>query len=204
MNLKAKLLNFWYYYKYYVLGAVMALLVLAIALNSCFNRKDYDVNVLYVTHGYSDTFYQGDDLISVFDTYVPDINGDGNRDSQLITINYGTTMQEYNSAGAARSANLASGKCVLFLLDEQNYNELSSGGFLEDLTALGSSDYVNGNAFLAYDSGLLDNVSGFKAMDEPYYLCLRKYDEGRAQNDKKFAQQYTAAKQLLTNIIEAY
>ena len=77
MNLKAKLLNFWYYYKYYVLGAVMAILVLAIALNSCFNRKDYDVNVLYVTHGYSDTFYQGDELISVFDTYAPDINGDG-------------------------------------------------------------------------------------------------------------------------------
>lgn len=202
--LKSKIQNFWYYYKYYLLVGALVLLAFAIALNSCFNRKDYDVNVLYATHGYSDTFYQGDELVTIFDTYAPDRNGDGVRDTQLITINYGSTMQEYTSAGAARSANLASGKCLLFLLDEQNYQELSEGGFLEDLTSFGESEFIKGDAFLAYDSGILDNVSGFKAINEPYYLCLRKYDETRAQKDKNFKAQFDAAKSLLENIIEVY
>lgn len=202
--LKSKIQNFWYYYKYYLLTGALVLLALAIALNSCINRKDYDVNVLYATHGYSDTFYQGDELVTLFDTYAPDRNGDGVHDTQLVTINYGTTMQEYTSAGAARSANLASGKCLLFLLDKQNYQELSEGGFLEDLTVLGDSEYISGDAFLAYESGLLDNVSGFKAINEPYYLCLRKYDEVRAQKDEKFKDQYESAKKLLENIIQVY
>lgn len=201
MELKKTFNNIWYYYKwYFAIGAVL-LVALAIGINSCVNRKNYDVNVLYVTYGYSDNFYQADELVALFDSYAPDSNADGVNNTQLISINYGTTVQETNSAGAARSANLASGKCLLFLLDEQNYQELKAGGFLDDISALGNSDYLSSDAYKIYESGVLDGVSGFKQLNKPYYLCLRKYDESRAKADKNFAAQYYAAKQLLTNII---
>lgn len=201
MELKKKFSNIWYYYKNYFLVGIVFLLALAVGINSCFNHRKYDVNVLYATHGYSDIFFQTDELITLFDMYAPDANGDGINNTQFITINYGTTVEESNSAGAARSANLASGKCVLFLLDEQNYSELKAGGFLADISQLGTSDYLSGDAFEIYASGMLDNVSGFSQIDKPYYLCLRTYDSNRAGRDKDFARQYQAAKQLLINII---
>ena len=142
--------------------------------------------------------------MTMFDKYTPDSNEDGLNNSQIITINYGTTFQETNSAGAQRSANLASGKAQLFLLDERNYQELKAGGFLADISELGDSEFVKGDAFLAYESGLLDSISGFKTVNEPYYLCLRTYDEKRAESNADFKQQYEAAKQTLKNIISEY
>ena len=206
MDFKAKLKNFWYYYKYYLLIGAVLVFALLVAINSCFNRKSYDLSVLYVTYGYSDSFFQTGELISVFDTYVPDTNADGVCNSQFITINYGTTFQESNSAGAQRSANLASGKALLYLLDERNYRELKEGGFLADITELGESEFINadGDAFLAYDSGMLDEVSGFKALNQPHYLCLRVFDSKKADRDEEFRTQYETAKQTLKNIIDTY
>ncbi len=204
MDIKAKLKNLWYYYKNHLLIALLLVMALAIAVNSCVNRRSYDLNLLYVSYEYSDSFFQTGEIVQLFDKYTPDSNKDGKNESQVITINYGTTFQESNSAGAARSANLASGKCTLFLLDERNYQELKAGGFLEDISALGTSDYLTSDAFLAYDSGLLDNVSGFKSLAKPYYLCLRTYDEKRAQSDSDFKTQYETAKQTLINIINEF
>ena len=204
MNFKSKLQNFWYYYKYYLLIGTVLIFALFVAINSCVNRKNYDLNILYVSYGYSDSFFQSGELISLFDGFAPDKNGDGISETQIITINYGTTFQESNSAGAQRSANLASGKALLFLLDERNYQELKAAGFLENIENLGQSDFVREDAFLAYDSGLLDNISGFKSVNRPYYLCLRKYDEARAGSDSDFKAEYDSAEQTLINIINNY
>ena len=204
MNVKNKLANLWYYYKFYILIGVVALLALAVGINSCVNRREYDVNVLFATHGYSDSFYQSSELVDLFDEYATDANGDGLANTQFITINYGTTLQEANSANATRSANLASGKALLFLLDEQNYNELKAGGFLQDISDLGDSEYLNGDRFEIYNSGMLDEVSGFAQLDDQYYLCLRTFDSKKAEDNKDFAAQYDAAKSLLVNIIQAY
>ncbi len=203
MTFKKRLGHIWYYYKFYILCGVIVLMALAVGLNSCFNRRKYDVNVLYMTHGYSDTFYQTDELCNLFDSFAEDTNGDGLANVQFITINYGTTVSESNSAYATRSANLAAGKNVLFLLDTKNYEELKNGGFLEDISNLGTSEYLIGDRYEIFNSGLLDNVSGFKQIGEQYYLCLRTYDEKKAKNDADYKAQYESAKALLTNVIDA-
>ena len=204
MNLKSKLQNFWYYYKNYLLIALILLVACAIAVNSCVNREKFDLNVLYVSYEYSDSFFQTDELVELFDDYAPDINNDNKKTAQIITINYGTSFQESNSAGAQRSANLASGKAVLYLLDERNYQELKAGGFLADISSLGKSEYLKEDAFLAYESGILDEISGFKAIGKPYYLCLRTFDQHKAESNVEFKEQYESAKQTLVNIIEKY
>lgn len=201
MTFKKRIENLWYYYKAYLIAGIVALVALCIAINSCANRKKYDVNILYMTHGYADSFYQTDELSELFATYTDDVNGDGIANTQIITIRYGETMQDINSANATRSANLAAGKNVLFLVDEQNYTELKNGGFLADISSLGESEYLETDRFCIFDSGILDTVSGFKQVGDQYYLCLRTYDKAKADSDASYKTQYEAAKQLLQNII---
>ena len=199
--MSSKLENVWYYYKYYILGGILALVVLAIAIGSCAKRGKYDVNVLYMTHEYVDVNRQLDPL---FDNYAKDVNGDGKANTQVITISYGTTLKEMQSAGAARSANLAAGKNVLFLCDEQNYNELKAGGFLMDLSELGESQYLSGDKFDASSSGMLDSIEGMKNSKSNYYFCIRTYDEKKMQTDGNYGAQYDAAFAFMKNVIEKH
>lgn len=198
MSFYKKLQNLWYYYKYYVLFGALVLVAIIIATVSCANKKSFDVNVLYMTHEYADIY---DELDTLFSGYTNDLNGDGEANAQVITISYGTTLKEAQSAGATRAANLAAGKNVLFLVDEQNYTELKSAGFLMDISSLGNSEYLNGDRYDATASGFLSTIEGFKTAKSSYYLCVRTYDEQRAKADKAYKAQYDAAFDTLKNII---
>ncbi|MBQ8605225.1 MAG: hypothetical protein IJ408_00670 [Clostridia bacterium] len=204
MTFKEKIQNFWYYYKNYLLVGVLLILALLIGINSCVNRKSYDLSVLYVTYADNDTFFRSRELSELFDSYTVDSNGDELANSQIITINYADSFQQSNSAGAQRAANLASGKCVLLLLDQRNYDELKSGGFLADISDLGDSEYLAEDAFDAYGSGFLNSLSENVVVKEPHYLCLRVDSEITGGNDSDFKLQYETAKQTLKNIIEKY
>ncbi len=199
--IKKKIENLWYYYKNYLIIGCLFIIAAIIGIVSCANRGTYDVNVLYMTHEYIDMTGQLDML---FSNYVDDFNGDGLENAQVITINYGTTLKEAQSAGASRSANLASGKNILFLVDEQNYNELKSGGFLQDISHLGSSPYLEGDRFDAKNSGLLLTIEGFSKTKSNYYLCVQTFDEQRAKTDTDYAQKYEAAYAVIKNILTYY
>jgi len=204
MTLKQKISNFWYYYKNYLFAGIIAIVVLVVCINSCKSRRNFDVNVLFMTHGGENGYYETDELSALFDKYVQDVNGDGVANTQFITIYYGTTVQQHNSANATRSANLAAGKNVLFLVDEQNYNELKGGGFLADISSLGNSPYLIGDRFEIYNSGMFETLTGSNMLSDQYYLCLRTLDKTKAENDSSYVAQYEAAKTLLKNIIKAH
>lgn len=193
-----KLENFWYYYKNYLIIGLVLIVSIIVGIVSCVGKGTYDINVLYMTHEYVDMTGQLDML---FSNYADDFNGDGLQNAQVITINYGTTLKEAQSAGATRSANLASGKNILFLVDEQNYNELKAGGFLQDISHLGSSQYLEGDRFDAKASGLLSSIEGFSKTESNYYLCVRTFDAERAKTDSKYAKKYDDAYALIKNIL---
>lgn len=201
MDISKKLENLWYYYKNYILVALVLLISLSIAIGSCVNKKDYDVNVLYITHEYADLTGQLDVLFSGFAT---DTNGDGEANAQVISISYGTTVKEAQTAGASRAANLAAGKNVLMLIDEQNYNELKAAGFLMDISDIGESEFLQGDRFDATASGMLSSIEGFSKTKSNYYVCIRTYDETRAKTDKVYKAQYDSAFALLKNIVDKY
>ena len=193
-----KLENLWYYYKNYILVGSLLTIAVIIGIVSCANRGTYDMNILYMTHEYVDMTGQLDML---FTGFVDDFNGDGVQNAQVITINYGTTLKEAQSAGATRSANLASGKNILFLVDEQNYNELKAGGFLQDISHLGTSAYLESDRYDAKNSGLLSTIEGFSKTKSNYYLCVRTFDKERAKTDAEYAQKYDNAYDVIKNII---
>ncbi len=193
-----KLENLWYYYKNYLLVGCLLIIAVIVGIVSCANRGTYDVNVLYMTHEYVDMTGQLDML---FTGFADDFNGDGVENAQVITINYGTTLKEAQSAGATRSANLASGKNILFLVDEQNYNELKAGGFLQDISHLGQSSFLEGDRYDAKASGLLSTIEGFSKTKSNYYLCVRTFDSERAKTDSKYAKKYDDAYAVIKNIL---
>ncbi len=199
--IRKKLENLWYYYKNYLLIGLVLVVSIVVGIVSCVGKGTYDISVLYMTHEYVDMTGQLDML---FSNYADDFNGDGVENAQVITINYGTTLKEAQSAGATRSANLASGKNILFLVDEQNYNELKAGGFLQDISHLGSSQYLEGDRFDAKDSGLLSSIEGFSKTKSNYYLCVRTFDSQRSKTDSKYAKKYDDAYATIKNILNFY
>ncbi len=201
MNFTKKLENIWFYYKYYIIAGIVAILMFSIAFSSCANRTPHDINVLYLTHGYVDT---SGALEMTLSEYASDTDGDGKKSAQVITISYGTTVKEAQSAGAARAANLAAGKNVLLMVDEQNYNELKSAGFLQPLTSLGSSKYLESDRFDISSAGILNGIDGFQNDSSKYYLCVRTYDEHRASKHKDYKEQYSAAQEFMKNVITVH
>lgn len=202
-----KLSNFWYYYKYYILVLIIVAVALFAVIKSCSEKNDYDVGMIFMNHGYGTNYNRTETLDAIaqtFGQFAPDRNGDGKTDVQIVTIDYGNTVQQSNSANSARSANLAAGKNVLFLLDEQNYNELKAGGFLADLSGLGQSKYLDSDSFDVNASGLFSSIEDFIMDGQEFHLCLRVLDEKRAEKDSEYAQQYEAAKTLMANIINRY
>lgn len=197
-----KISNFWYYYKYYILVGIVAAVALCAVIKSCSEKKNYDTGVLLLTHGHSESFYETEPLCGALAAYASDSNGDGSVDVELVVINYGNTVEQNNSALSARSANLAAGRNVIFLLDGKNYEELRNGGFLADMSELGSSEYLQGDRFDVLSSGIFSEVPDFGTDGEEYWLCLRVFDEKRAETDEKYASQYDTAKAFMKNVIE--
>lgn len=197
--MKEKLENFWYYYKWYVLAGVLAVIMLFVTIGSCAEKEDYDVTVLYMTHSYVDIDGEMDPLLSEF---ADDHNGDGKVNTRIIPISYGTTHKESQSAGATRAAQLATGEFVLFLLDEQNYTELKDNGFLMDISHLGESSRLDGDRFDATE--LLYNIDGFKNTEQKFYFCIRVYDESKAKEQSNYDERYEIAYDFIEKLTEEY
>ena len=197
--MKEKLENFWYYYKWYVLAGLLAVIMLVVAIGSCSSKEDYDVTVLYMTHSYVDIDGEMDPLLS---EYADDVNNDGKVNTRVIPISYGTTYNESQSAGATRAAQLATGEFVLFLMDEQNYKELRDNGFLMDISHLGKSSKLEGDRFDATE--LLYNIKGFKNTEQKFYFGIRVYDDSKAKEQSNYNERYEIAYDYIKALCEEY
>ena len=49
--------NYWYYYKWYVIGGAFLLFSLIIVLSQSLTREKYDVSVIWAMHGYVEQPY---------------------------------------------------------------------------------------------------------------------------------------------------
>lgn len=197
MKVKSKLENFWYYHKYHLLAFLLAVLALIIAIRSCAARKDYDVNVLLITHSTSVSAIQTDKVGSFIAGFAPDADGNGSVAVQVKSISYGYSVKEANSANSARLALLAAGNDLLLLVDKQNYSELKEGGFIADLTPFGVED----DKLDAGGIGLIAAAEGLDRDGSEYVLCLRTKDETRVSEDPDYAARYQAAETVFKNII---
>ena len=79
--------NYWYYYKWYVIGGAFLLFSLIIVLTQSLTREKYDVSVIWAMHGYVEQPYL-DAMEEEFEKYVDDIDSNGEVNVRIILITY--------------------------------------------------------------------------------------------------------------------
>ena len=193
--IRKKIENFWYYYKWYVLGGVLLLCALLVAIGSCVNKKATDLYVM--TAGkVAPNALQSHELEEWFAGMI------GKEDEKIAqVISVATTDQWSGTDSTAMLVQVNSGKMVLYLLRESTYEILHENGVLQDLSFAGESPYLDGDRYLLSKSGALKELESFSEAEEDYYLCIRKV-EGTTFADKPHYQQQEAyAKEILKKII---
>ena len=82
---KAK--NFWYYYRWAVIGVIFIAIVIAICVKQCVSKPNYDLRiVVYTSNPVSDD--DCDRIAEYFKEYCDDVTGNGKVEIQVINCSY--------------------------------------------------------------------------------------------------------------------
>lgn len=122
---KKKWDNFWYYYKYHVLGGVFALFCLFIFIRDLWTRVDYDYTVGFLGE-YSLSEEDSESLQKWFEENGEDLNGDGEVQVQIADYplpdgETGSDPQFFVANQTKFMADIQEGTSMLFFLNEGNY-----------------------------------------------------------------------------------
>lgn len=175
MNFKKWVANFWYYYKWMFITAVIFLVFIIICTVQYFSAEEYDASILFV----------GSDLLSptvcdsIRESTAEIMSGDYNGDSEKIvdlkTINLSSDYDELISDFASETQSealkdynneLLAGDFCIMLLDPYFYDQLKANGTLYLLP---------GN--VSYGARLGDlkisAMPGYCNLDRDTVLCIR-------------------------------
>lgn len=204
---KMRLDNFWFYHKWKVLVVILILCIAIIGVYSCVHRENADLYVLFMTNG-AYTSQQTYELSEKLKEYVDDVNGDGTKRVQIITISFSDVLdrndQTQQSTLTRLVGQIASGPALFYVFDNANFYALLDA----DVMALDKIDGICDNSqfaeemrFCATASGFLNDISGFSDTKE-YYFGLRKSD-GITSSDSRY-DQIAQSKNVLNRIAKAY
>lgn len=193
-----KLENFWYYYKWYVVGGVFLLLTLLIGIRSCNQRVQTDLYLLYVCDE-TPNAAQTAELEEWFAALAEDRDADGAKTAKVLPIAR-TNMWNGDDA-SAMVVQVNTGEAVLYLLSETAYDTMHTNEVLQDLSAY-ESPYVNGDRYDLTASGILQSIPGFAEEEATFYLCIRKVAGTSAEGDAHYEAQQAQAKAVLEQIIQ--
>ena len=128
MSASEKVSNFWFYNKYFVLGALLLAVMLFIGIKQCADREKFDTEVVLYTY----TTYTSDQIDAIeeeLEKYGVDIHGDGVVNYQIIDCSYdkkNTGFDHKNAKGSKLTANITSNKkAILFITDAETFKQLT-------------------------------------------------------------------------------
>ncbi len=131
MSIWKQIENFWYYYKWYVFGAVFLIGAGSFLMYDSARKPEPDLTVCYIGNSASRLGAEG----ALNDRLAPlliDINGDGETHIEWIELTFtADDLQKKNTVEAQLPALVAAGECKLFLVDKT---------YADSLTELGAFD----------------------------------------------------------------
>ncbi len=194
---KKKIENFWFYYKWYVIGFIFLAVVTVVGIRSCNRKVSPDLYLLYARDVTGPSMQQTE-LEAWLGKMSDDLNEDGEKTASVLTT---VTNDQWNSVtSSALLVQVNSGDAVLYLLTEKNYNLLHQNNVLQDLSDLGESAYLKDDRYCITKSGVLEALPTFTGEQE-LFLCLRKIEGTTHEQKAGIEKQEQLAKKVIMEII---
>ncbi len=201
---KMRLENFWFYHKWHILTAILIICMAIISIHSCVNKKSVDMYVLYMVNGAYST-QANEQLALKLENYVDDIDGDGEKRVQIITVSFSDVLDRNDRAQESALTRLvgqiSAGPALFYIFDDANYKALKEA----DVKILDEIDMASPGAefdrFNATAYGFFDDIKEFKN-EENLFFGIR-VSEGIAENDTRYSQ-VKQSRDTLEKIIREY
>lgn len=149
MTFSQKADNFWYHYKWYVIGLLALVFSIAFMMVQCMNKEKHDLEIVYFSYTATvDT--QTEKIAEYFEKYAEDIDGDGKANIQVIncSLNPDIGDRKYRDSILQKiQARIMSGeKSLLYITDSESVKyfdlmETTVPLFEENTCALGPDFY---------------------------------------------------------------
>ncbi len=208
---REKLANFWYHYKWAVLGTALGLFIFGFLIVDLVTKEKSDITVQIATVQGASVLRN--DLEALFAPYTSDIDGDGKQQVQAAALDLMEDPQQdarrYNTLEVQLTVTLTSQTPAIYLLDDATYRRLTyyemAGQepqtverfvYLEELFP--DNPYVRGDRYYLAGSPLEEKI-GWSELPEDFALVIKKpYDNP----DRDEAAEYQEALAAFTRLIQ--
>ena len=166
--------NVWYYYKWYIIGGAVALVLLVLFLTECVFRVQPDVTVSYMgglkNMGQVAGFQLEDQLATV--TRDIDSNGKGVAKVNIIYLDKNSGSEEMGAMYNMADIEMAGGDSVALLFSEDFLDRYSKYGFV-DLGGSVQEFGIDESLVKRYDDG---TAYAIEMRDNPLFKSLESID----------------------------
>ena len=177
-KLKSLISNYWYYYKWYVIGGLFLLFALIVLLMQPATIEKYDASVIWAMKGYVDTPYL-QEMEKELEKYCEDIDGNGEVNVRVILVTYTSDGGMPNSdvefsMQQKLVTQLSAGDVYIVISDETAYeNHISKLNAFEDLEdSYPDNPNVDGYKYYLKDTVFTQNEMLSKAIGEDTFMIM--------------------------------
>ena len=214
LTFKEKLANFWYHYKIPVIVITLALMAVGYITYDTLSREKPDVYVLCTCANGID--FKLDKLEEYFESFCPDVNGDGKIHVQIISAPSSEDFQLNNASQAKISAQLQTTDTIFVLTDDERYDLTQDvdefghltedsyifAGTLKNLTLdFPDNDSVDKKGY-HFDGESIKAALGWEDMPENMVLSLRWPKETLSGDIEDMQKNYDIAFEMLEKIMK--
>lgn len=203
-SFKSKLENFWYYYKWHTLAALVVLLAVGVGLSQCIGRVDIDVVVYYLS---ADPISYAEDktnLKKALEPYVRDYTGDGQVrieiENYFIGENHDADMVKDNLRNFSNM--YTAGSVMLIMVDDAGLKQMTEVGYFGDISDLTDKPLLYDGTVWNAEGSAFKNSESLKYWTTPMYWGVRVFNEKSLISiSKTKGEEYEFAREVLSNII---
>lgn len=204
--MKNKLKNFWYYYKWHTIIALLCAFTIAVSVAQCALKTKYDYSLVLVLNDRAVTDKQASLLADGLKSFGEDVNGDGKINVFIMNCSYDENSADKNNVLAIKQklqmSAMGSAECILYITDDASFEFCDSvkkdGGFFinkhlpdKNGKALNIADY----AFIREFNSLFYNPV------EPLYISERIVKGTIIERNISVKKYVNTSEKLLNNII---
>ena len=201
---KSKLENFWYYYKWHTLGALVVLLAVGVGLSQCIGRVDIDIVVYYLSADPISYTEDKTNLKKALEPYVRDYTGDGKVrieiENYFIGENHDADMVKDNLRNFSNM--YTAGSVMLIMVDDAGLKQMTEVGYFGDISDLTDEPLLYDGTVWNAEGSAFKKSESLKYWTTPMYWGVRVFNEKSLISiSKTKGEEYKFAREVLSNII---